>query len=106
MIDIDKFNEVELLDLNRRVVARLNFLQHMRAHSKMLNFSVGERVSFHPQGYPPLSGVITKYNRKTVSVLTEQGQIWNVAPALLTKVITQQALTRGNAPGGAPFSAR
>lgn len=32
MIDIDRLNEAELIDLNHRVVARLKFLQQMRAH--------------------------------------------------------------------------
>jgi len=48
-----------------------------------LTFRVGERVSFQPEGQPLLTGVITKYNRKTVTVLTEHGQHWNVAPTFL-----------------------
>jgi len=31
-IDIDKLTEAELVDLNNRIVARLRFLNHMRAH--------------------------------------------------------------------------
>ena len=84
-IDIDKLNEAELIDLNRRVVARLNFLQQMRAHASMLRFSVGDRVTFQPAGHPLLSGMITKYNRKTVPVLTDTRQQWNVAPSLLQR---------------------
>ena len=84
-IDIDKLNEAELIDLNRRVVARLNFLQQMRAHARMLSFSVGDRVTFQPAGHPQLSGIITKYNRKTVTVLTDTRQQWNVAPSLLQR---------------------
>ena len=85
-IDIDKLNELELIDLNNRVVARLKFLNHMRAHASMLEFSIGERVTFQPQGHPVLSGMITKYNRKSVTVITEQGQHWTVAPVFLRKV--------------------
>ena len=40
-------------------------------------------MSFQPEGQPLLTGVITKYNRKTVTVLTEDGQHWNVAPTFL-----------------------
>jgi hypothetical protein len=85
-IDIDKLTEPELVDLNNRIVARLRFLQQMRAHASMLEFSLGERVSFQPEGYPVLFGVITKYNRKSVTVITETGQHWTVAPAFLRKI--------------------
>jgi hypothetical protein len=84
-IDIDKLTEAELIDLNNRVVARLKFLQQMRMHARMLDFSIGERVSFQPDGHPELNGIITKYNKKTVTVITENGQQWNVAPVFLRK---------------------
>jgi hypothetical protein len=45
-IDIDKLAEKELIDLNHRIVERLKFLESMRAHSEMLEFSVGEEVCF------------------------------------------------------------
>ena len=84
-IDIDKLTEAELIDLNNRVVARLKFLHQMRAHAHMLHFSIGERVSFQPDGHPVLMGIISKYNRKTVTVITENGQQWNVASVFLRK---------------------
>jgi anti-sigma-K factor RskA len=34
-IDIDKLTEAELVDLNNRIVERLRFLTHMRAHAQM-----------------------------------------------------------------------
>jgi hypothetical protein len=85
-IDIDKLTEAELIDLNHRVVERLKFLSQMRAHAHMLDFSIGETVSFQPDGHPLLTGIIAKYNRKSVTVITENGQRWNVAPAFLRKV--------------------
>jgi hypothetical protein len=85
-IDIDGLGEPELIDLNNRIVERLRFLHQARAHSRMLEFSVGDRVSFHPEGSEPLLGVLTRYNKKTVTVITEQGQHWNVSPNLLRKV--------------------
>jgi hypothetical protein len=84
-IEIDRLTEAELIDLNNRIVARLKFLQHMRAHADMLDFRIGERVAFQPVGHPLLTGVIAKYNRKTVTVITESGQQWRVSPALLRK---------------------
>ena len=85
-IDIEKLSEAELIDLNNRIVQRLKFLEQMRTHAKMMEFSIGDRVTFTPTNRPALSGIITKYNRKTVTVITDEGQHWNVAPALLSKV--------------------
>ena len=84
-IDIDKLGEAELIDLNHRIVERLRFLSQMRRHSQMLDFKIGERVTFHPDAHPALFGVVTRYNRKTVTVITDTGQHWNVAPGLLRK---------------------
>jgi hypothetical protein len=39
-IDIDKLTEAELTDLNHRIVARLRFLNQMRAHTEMLEFKI------------------------------------------------------------------
>jgi len=85
-IDIDKLSEEELIDLNHRIVERLRFLNQMRAHSQMLDFKIGDRVTFQPEGRQPLVGMLTRYNKKTVTVITENGQHWNVAPGLLRKV--------------------
>ncbi|NTW78512.1 MAG: hypothetical protein HGB33_12230 [Syntrophaceae bacterium] len=84
-IDIDQLSESELIDLNRRIVERLRFLQHMRTHVSMLEFSIGERVCFQPDNRPAIYGIITKYNQKTVTVITETGERWNVSPSLLKK---------------------
>ncbi len=85
-IDIEKLSEKELTDLNRKIVARLKILASMRTHTEMLEFSVGDKVSFRSPGHGDLIGVLVKYNRKTVTVLAEEGQKWNVSPQLLTKV--------------------
>ena len=85
-IDITQLSEQELVALNRQVVERLRFLQQMRVHARMLDFNVGDRVSFSPDGRPTLFGVLVRYNKKTVTVITEGGEHWNVAPGLLRKV--------------------
>lgn len=85
-IDITQLSEQELISLNRQIVERLRFLQQMRAHATMLDLSVGDRVSFQPDGRPTVFGVLVRYNKKTVTVITEGGEQWNVAPGLLRKV--------------------
>lgn len=85
-VDIDGLTEAELIDLNNRVVERLKFLNHMRAHAQMLEFRIGDRVSFEPAGRSLVIGMLTRYNKKTVTVITDSGEHWNVAPGLLRRV--------------------
>jgi len=85
-IDIDQLTEAELIDLNHRIVERLRFLHQMRAHVEMLEFKIRDRVSFQPPGHGQLEGMLTRYNKKTVSVITDTGQRWNVSPAVLSRV--------------------
>jgi len=75
-IDIDKLTEAELVDLNNRIVERLRFLDQMRAHARMLEYKIGDRVSFRPDGHPFVAGVLTRYNKKTVTVIGDSGQRW------------------------------
>ncbi len=89
-IEIDKLSEAELIDLNNRIVERLRFLHQMRAHAEMLEFKIGDRVAFQPEGSPVLVGMLTRYNRKTVTVITDSGQRWNVAPGLLRRADDSQ----------------
>jgi hypothetical protein len=84
-IDIGGLTESGLVDLNNRIVARLRFLREMRTHAQMLEFRVGDRVSFQPDGRPLLVGMLTRYNRKTVTVITDDGERWNVWPSLLRR---------------------
>ena len=82
-INIDELTEAELIDLNHRIVERLRFLSQMRAHKRMIEFKIGDRVTFQPEGSPPVTGMLVRYNKKTVTVITEDGQHWNVSPSLL-----------------------
>jgi hypothetical protein len=68
--NLDQLSEAQLQDLNRRIVERLRFLQQALAHQTMLRFSVGERVSFDTSDGRLVSGVLVRYNKKTVTVLT------------------------------------
>ena len=85
-IDIDKLTESELIELNHRIVARLRFVREIRAHAEMLEFRIGERVVFQPSGHCPLEGMLTRYNKKTVTVITDDGGQWNVSPNFLRKL--------------------
>jgi hypothetical protein len=62
----------------------------------MLEFSIGDRVSFQPEGRAPQFGMLTRYNKKTVTVITESGEHWNVAPGLLRRVNSSQSADDGS----------
>ena len=90
-IDIDQLAEPELVDLNRRIVERLRLLQQMRAHQQMLAFKIGDRVAFGADGRGTIEGMLTRYNRKSVTVITDDGRQWNVSPALLSRAAAPSA---------------
>jgi hypothetical protein len=84
-INIDLLSEDELRDLNHRVVERLRMLSQLRAHGAMLKFSIGDRVGFTSDGRQ-ISGIITRYNKKTVTVIADGGHHWTVSPGLLMRM--------------------
>jgi hypothetical protein len=86
MIDIDQLTESELFDLSHRIAARLRFVREMRTHTEMLEFRIGERVAFQPPGHCSREGIVTKYNKKTLTVIADDAEHWNVPPSCLRKV--------------------
>jgi len=93
-IDLEELDYDELVELNHRIVERLKFLDSVHTHSKMMQFSPGDKVCFDPPNRETQFGTISKYNRKTVAVITDAGQKWNVSPYLLRKV--ENANSRNN----------
>ena len=85
-INIDNLSEDELLTLNRRVIARLKLIQQHNTLNSMVKFEVGQRVSFDPDGRMR-TGILIKFNPKTVLVLTDDGQRWKVSPQLIRHLI-------------------
>jgi hypothetical protein len=82
-INIDHLTEAELIDLNHRIVQRLRFLSQANAHKAMLEFRIGDRVTFEREGGTPVFGLLTRYNKKSVTVIADDGGRWNVSPRLL-----------------------
>ncbi len=71
--------------MQQGVVERLRLLQQVRAHRAMLEFRIGDRVRFQADGRDTVEGMLTRYNRKSVTVITDDGRHWNVAPGLLSR---------------------
>lgn len=94
-IDIDTLTYDELVQLNHKIVERLRFLDSMHTHKEMMQFSPGDQVCFEPPGRGKQIGTLVKYNKKTVTVITESGQKWNVSPHLLNKIRSVQDRKEG-----------
>jgi hypothetical protein len=83
-INIDHLTESELVDLNQRVVQRLRMIHQMHAHVRMLEFKIGERVWFQTDRRM-MDGTLIRYNKKSVTVVTDAGERWTVSPGFLRK---------------------
>ena len=89
-MNIDNLTYEELLDLNRKIVERLKLFDRMKSYSEMMNFRIGEKVKFDSSSGEEVVGTLVKYNKKTVTIITEIGERWNVSPRLLTKAETPE----------------
>ncbi len=84
--NIDILTETELIELNHKIVERLRLMRQIRSHKEMFRFKIGDHVTFHPSGHEPQIGILTRFNRKSVTIITDNGGHWNVAPTLIELV--------------------
>jgi len=80
--DIMKLSEDELLELNRRVVERLQFIRSAKSLTQLARFSVGMAVEFDTDDGQTISGTVARLNQKTATVVSAAGR-WRVSPSLL-----------------------
>ncbi|TQE98341.1 MAG: hypothetical protein FKY71_14355 [Spiribacter salinus] len=85
-VDIEHLTYEELVALNHRIVERLKFLDRFQAHRAMMAFDVGARVSFESTREGRLTGTLVKFNRKNVTVLTDDNRQWRVPPEMLSPI--------------------
>jgi len=86
--DIDHLTESELIHLNEKIIQRLRMIRQVRAHVQMLGFQIGEKVWFQTEG-EEIRGIVTRYNRKSVTVVTDDGHRWTVSPGFLRKTASE-----------------
>ena len=86
-IDIDQLSEKERREVNRRIVERLKLIQQAKAHQSMMRFTKGSHVCFETED-GIVFGHIMKFNKKTISVISDDHTQWNVSPRLLSLVKT------------------
>ena len=95
-IDLSQLTESELIDLNRRIVERLRMIRQVHAHVKMLEFRIGERVWFQTD-LRRVEGVLVRYNKKSVTVVTDDGERWTVSPGFLQRAESADSIPeKGN----------
>ena len=90
-INIDHLSVDELVTLNHHIIERLKRLESLEAHKSMMQFHPGARVSFDSPSGERLSGTVMKFNHKTVTLVTDNGQRWNISPHLLSPIKNVQA---------------
>lgn len=83
---IKRLGEEDLRFLNHLIVERLKLISQARATTAMVQFTKGDRVSFLGPDGQILEGFIFRLNKKTVSIVTDDTQHWNVSPGLLTLI--------------------
>ena len=77
--------EEDLLYLNRMVVERLNLLAQAKSTVQLAQFTEGDRVHFTTGDGITKYALVVRLNKKTASLLTDDGQNWKVSPQLLRK---------------------
>jgi hypothetical protein len=70
----------------------------MRAHATMLQVAIGDRVTFETDDGRTVVGALVRYNKKTVSVLTDDGHRWKVSPRFLRPLEPRDIAPSADAP--------
>lgn len=83
---VNRLSEDDLRFLNRLIVERLKLISQARATTLLANFTKGDRVVFRTHEGSRVEGTVLRLNKKTVSVVTDDGHQWNVFPGLLNLV--------------------
>jgi len=92
LIDLTNLSEDELIELNRRIVERLQFIGSAKRLAQLARFSVGMTVEFDTDDGRTVRGTVARINRQTATVVAESGR-WRVSPSLLRTVEPQRAST-------------
>lgn len=97
-IDLDALSRAELVALNHEIVDRIKLLDTMATQQSMLRFRPHTRVSFTMTDGTRTMGMVVKQNHKTVSVVTDNGERWNIAPQLLSPIkdVSPGEIIQGN----------
>lgn len=85
-MDIENLSLGELRELQWKILKRMQKLRKMKLYEDLQKFDVGDRISFKGKGEELLTGTVIRVNQKSLTVKTDHGTMWYVAPALATKI--------------------
>lgn len=85
-LDLSKFTEGELIALNQEIVERLKYIRKFNALKKIVEFKLGDLVSFTPPGKKKLIGIIVRLNTQSISVITLDEVKWTVPVQAIKKI--------------------
>jgi len=80
--DITHLSEDELIELNRRIVERLQLIRSAKNLTQLAQFSVGMTVEFDTDDGRTISGTVARLNQRTATIVTAAGR-WRVSPSFL-----------------------
>ncbi len=83
---IKRLGKDDLLFLNRLIVERLKLIAQAEATRQMVRFTEGDRVAFSTADGRMVEGMVLQLNKKTVSLVADDGRRWKVSPSLLRLV--------------------
>jgi hypothetical protein len=81
-LDLAKLSEDDLIELNRRIVERLQLLRSAKNLAQLAQFSVGMVVEFDTDDGRTITGTVARLNQRTATVVTTSGR-WRVSPSHL-----------------------
>ena len=89
-LDLTKLSKGDLIDLNRRIIERLQLLSSAKSLTQLAHFSVGMAVKIDTDDGRTITGTVARLNQRTVTVVTASGR-WRVSPSLLRTAAAPQA---------------
>ena len=84
-MDIEHFSLEKLIELHWKILKRIQKIRKMKLYEDLQKFDVGDKVSFKDKG-DIITGIVVRVNQKSLTIKTDQGTTWYVAPALVTKI--------------------
>ena len=88
--DLAELSEDDLVELNRRIVERLQLLRSAKSLAQVARFSVGMTVEFDSDDGRTISGTVVRLNQRTLTVVTASGR-WRISPSLLRATAARHA---------------
>jgi len=83
---LEGLDESELLSLDRALKRRIDLLRQASLSESFKRFSVGDNVQFENKENAIVQGKIIKINKKTLSIISDSTERWNVSPELVQHV--------------------